>query len=86
MTVIMQGISSGSLIYVTCFEVLQRHGSGEGGHLHGIRNTLFVILGYCFVLVLKVVCEYPFISNNLAYEIKNWGEVTLKNGLCLSRW
>lgn len=79
MTVIMQGISSGSLIYVTCFEVLQRHGSGEGGHLHGIRNTLFVILGYCFVLVLKVVCEYPFFFQILyACEIKYWVEVTLR--------
>uniref|UniRef100_A0A1B6FPY5 Zinc/iron permease n=1 Tax=Cuerna arida TaxID=1464854 RepID=A0A1B6FPY5_9HEMI len=56
MTVTMQGIASGSLIYVTCFEVLQRHTTEENGsHVSGIRNTVFVISGFIFMLGMKIV-------------------------------
>lgn len=52
-SVILQGIAGGSLIYVVCFEVLQREGTDT--HTKGIQNVAYVILGFIVTFGFKVL-------------------------------
>lgn len=52
-SIVLQGIAGGTLIYVVCFEVLQREGTDT--HMKGIQNVLFVIFGFLVTLGLKVL-------------------------------
>lgn len=53
---VMQGIAGGTLIYVVCFEVLQRQSSDT--HKKGIQNVLFVICGFLLSLLFKIITKH----------------------------
>ncbi|EEB14858.1 zinc/iron transporter, putative [Pediculus humanus corporis] len=52
-SVIMQGIAGGTLIYIVCFEVLQREVTDT--HKKGIQNVMFVIFGFLVTLGFKIL-------------------------------
>lgn len=52
-SVVMQGIAGGTLIYVVCFEVLQRESTDT--HKKGIQNVMFVICGFLVTLGFKML-------------------------------
>ncbi|KAL0275664.1 UNVERIFIED_CONTAM: hypothetical protein PYX00_003453 [Menopon gallinae] len=52
-SVVLQGLAGGTLIYVVCFEVLQREGTDT--HTKGIQNVVFVIVGFLVTLGFKVL-------------------------------
>lgn len=55
-SIVLQGIAGGTLIYVVCFEVLQREGTDT--HTKGILNVLFVIVGFLVTLGFKVLLHH----------------------------
>lgn len=51
-SVFLQGLASGTLLYVVFFEILQKDRTG------GMRNYLSIVLGFCIMFALSFACKY----------------------------
>ncbi|XP_069680674.1 uncharacterized protein [Periplaneta americana] len=60
--VVLQGLAGGTLIYVVCFEVMQREGSAT--HVRGVFNVLFVLIGFSLTLGFKILFGHKHASSH----------------------
>ena len=58
---LMQGIATGSLLYVVFFEVIEKERAGRTSHA---VQLIFIVLGSATIVALKVILEISALHNS----------------------